>query len=264
MKMLRIGLIAAASALALSAHAQNITTVNGKGVPKSRVDALMSQAVKQGAKPGNPEFEKQVRDEVVRREILTQEAERRGLQKSSDYTQQLEVTRQLLLIRALFSDEEKKAKPTEAAIKAAYDKQKAAAGDKEYRARHILVEKEEDAKALLAQLKGGAKFDDLAKKNSKDTGSAENGGDLDWAAAGSYVPEFSAALTKLQKGQLTDAPVKTQFGFHVIRLDDVRDAQFPALEDVKPQIEQQLVKEHMGKFIEDLRNKAKTDYKFSS
>jgi peptidyl-prolyl cis-trans isomerase C len=212
----------------------------------------------------SPELEQKVKDEIVLREIYIQEAERLGLQRSADYKTQMEFARQSILIRALFTDAEKKLGTTDAEARAEYDRIKASNGDKEYRARHILVEKEEDAKALIAQIKGGAKFEDLAKKNSKDPGSAENGGDLDWANPGNYVPEFSAAMTKLQKGQVTDAPVKSQFGFHIIKLEDVRAVQFPAFEEVKEQIVQRQNQVKVTKFREDLKTKAKTDYQFSS
>jgi len=146
---------------------------------------------------------------------------------------------------------------TDAEVKAEYDKFVAANSGKEYRARHILVEKEDEAKALIAELKKGAKFEDLAKAKSKDPGSGANGGDLDWAAAASYVPEFSEAMVKLEKGQLTDAPVKSQFGWHVIRLDDVRQAELPKLEEVKSQIVQQLQGQKLNQFQQTLREKAK-------
>ncbi|OIQ68222.1 putative parvulin-type peptidyl-prolyl cis-trans isomerase precursor [mine drainage metagenome] len=148
---------------------------------------------------------------------------------------------------------------TDAQVKAEYDKFVAANGGKEYHARHILVEKEADAKAIIAQLKKGAKFEDIAKKSSKDPGSGAKGGDLDWAPASNYVPEFAQALTKLSKGQTTDTPVKTQFGYHIIRLDDVRDAKLPKLDDVKPQISQQLMQQEMAKYQESLRSKAKVE-----
>ncbi len=253
-----------AASLSLAAplvSAQNIAVVNGKAVPKARVDAMIDQIVKSPQQPGQPpmtrtpELEQKVKDEIVLREIYIQEAERLGLQRSADYKTQMEFARQSILIRALFTDAEARAE---------YDRIKAANGDKEYRARHILVEKEDEAKALIAQIKGGAKFEDLAKKNSKDPGSAENGGDLDWANPGNYVPEFSAAMTKLQKGQVTDTPVKSQFGFHIIKLEDVRPVQFPAFEEVKEQIIQRQNQVKVAKFREDLKAKAKTDYKFSS
>ncbi|WP_058087237.1 peptidylprolyl isomerase [Aquabacterium parvum] len=262
-----------AASLSLAAplvSAQNIAIVNGKAVPKARVDAMIDQIIKSPQQPGqppmtrSPELEQKVKDEIVLREIYIQEAERLGLQRSADYKTQMEFARQSILIRALFTDAEKKLGTTDAEARAEYDRIKASNGDKEYRARHILVEKEEDAKALIAQIKGGAKFEDLAKKNSKDPGSAENGGDLDWANPGNYVPEFSAAMTKLQKSQVTDAPVKSQFGFHIIKLEDVRAVQFPAFEEVKEQIVQRQNQVKVSKFREDLKNKAKTDYKFSS
>ena len=161
------------------------------------------------------------------------------------------------MIRALFTDFQKKNPVTDAEVKAEYDKFVAANSGKEYRARHILVEKEDEAKALIAELKKGAKFEDLAKAKSKDPGSGANGGDLDWAAAASYVPEFSEAMVKLEKGQLTDAPVKSQFGWHVIRLDDVRQAELPKLEEVKSQIVQQLQGQKLNQFQQTLREKAK-------
>jgi peptidyl-prolyl cis-trans isomerase C len=179
------------------------------------------------------------------------------LDASQDYKTQLDLARQTLLIRALFGDFQKKNPVTDADIQAEYDKFVAANGAKEYRASHILVEKEDEAKALIADINKGAKFEDLAKKASKDPGSGANGGDLDWAAAASYVPEFSAAMVKLAKGQMTDAPVKSQFGFHILRVDDVREAQLPKLDEVKPQIAQQLQQQKLSNFQEGLRSKAK-------
>jgi peptidyl-prolyl cis-trans isomerase C len=257
-----------AAALApVAAHAQNIAIVNGKAVPKSRVDALMAQVNKQAAARGQqlpPDIDKLVRDKVVLDEMFVQEAERRGLASSPDYKAQMELARENILIQALVADYEKKNPISDAEIKAEYDRFKAQAGGKEYRARHILVEKEDEAKALIAQLKGGAKFEELAQKNSKDPGSGANGGDLDFAAANAYVPEFSTAMTQLKKGDITETPVKTQFGYHVIRLEDTREAQLPPLEDVKPQIQQRLAQQKLVAFRDSIRNKAKTDYKFSN
>jgi peptidyl-prolyl cis-trans isomerase C len=255
--------LAAALALPLAARAQNITTVNGKPVPKSRVDALLSQASKQG-QPKTPELETQVRDEVVLREMFMQEAEKRGLAQSAEYKSQMELARQTILIRELFNEFNKKNPTTDAEIQAEYDKFKGQASGTEYRARHILVEKEDEAKALIAQIKGGASFEELAKKNSKDPGSGQNGGDLDYANPGSYVPEFSQAMVKLKKGEMTESPVKSQFGYHIIKLEDSREAKFPPLEEVKPQVKQRLDQIKMAKFRDDIKAKAKTDYKFSN
>ncbi len=248
----------AALCLAMPVLAQNVAIVNGKPVPKSRVDVLASQLAKTG-RPMTPEMTGQIKDEVISREIFMQEAQKRGLDASEDFKAQMELARQTLLIRELFTEYQKANPVTDAEIKAEYDKFAAANGGKEYRARHILVEKEDDAKAIVASLKKGGKFDEIAKKQSKDPGSGANGGDLDWANAGSYVPEFSGALLKLKKGQVTDVPVKTQFGWHVIRLDDTRDAQLPKMEEVKPQIAQQLQQVKMTKYQEDLRAKAKVE-----
>jgi peptidyl-prolyl cis-trans isomerase C len=259
MKQLFVAAAAAALiGIALPALAQNVAIVNGKPVPKARVDALAAQLAKSG-RPISPEMQGQLKDEVIAREIFMQEAQKLGLDASDDFKAQMELARQTLLIRELFADHQKKNPVTDGDIKAEYDKFVATNAGKEYRARHILVEKEEEAKAIIASLKKGGKFDEIAKKQSKDPGSGANGGDLDWANAASYVPEFSTALVKLNKGQTTDAPVKSQFGWHVIRLDDVREAQLPKLEEVKPQIAQQLQQQKLAKFQEDLRGKAKIE-----
>ncbi len=259
-KQLLVTLVSAAMLGALSpiAIAQNVAIVNGKAVPKARVDALAAQVARAG-RPVTPEMQGQLRDEIIAREVFMQEAQLRGLDATEDYRAQIELARQSILIRELFADFQTKNPVTDADIKAEYDKFAASNSGKEFKARHILVEKEADAKAIIAQLKKGGKFEDIAKKSSKDPGSGANGGDLDWAAAGSYVPEFSEALAKLEKGKMTETPVKTQFGYHIIRLDDTREAQLPKFEEVKPQIAQQLTQQKLAKYQEDLRAKAKVE-----
>ena len=262
----RATLAALACTLAVSfvpatALAQNIAIVNGKPVPKARVDTLLQQAVRSG-QALTPELEKQARDQLVLREIFAQEAQRRGIGASAEFRAQLELARQSLLIRELFEDYRRKNPISDAAAQVEYDKFKAQATGTEYRARHILVEDEAEAKALIAQIKAGGSFEELAKKHSKDPGSGANGGDLDFAKADNYVPEFGQAMVALQKGQMTDAPVKSQFGWHIIRLEDTRDAPFPAFEDVKDQIKQRLEQVKMQDYQEQLRARAKTDYKF--
>jgi peptidyl-prolyl cis-trans isomerase C len=249
---------AAFAGLSMSATAQNIAIVNGKAVPSTRVEALAQQVARSG-RPITPEVEAQIKEEVIAREIFMQEAQKRGLDATPEYKSQIELARQTILIRELFTDFQKKNPVTDEEVKGEYDKFAAANAGKEYRARHILVEKEEQAKDIIAKINKGAKFEDLAKKLSKDPGSGANGGDLDWANPSSYVKEFSDALIGLSKGKMTDKPVKSQFGFHVIRLDDVRDAQLPKFEEVKPQISQQLLQQKMSKFQEDLRSKAKIE-----
>jgi peptidyl-prolyl cis-trans isomerase C len=259
MKQLLLTALAAATiGLALPAAAQNIAIVNGKPVPKARVDMLTQQLAKAG-RPVTPEMQGQLKDEVIAREIFLQEASKRGLDASDDYKAQMELARQTILIRELFADYQKNNPVTDAEIQAEYTKFVSANGGKEFKARHILVEKEDEAKAIIANLKKGQKFEDIAKKQSKDPGSGANGGDLDWANAASYVPEFSQAMVKLQKGQTTQEPVKTQFGYHIIRLDDVREAQLPKVEEIKPQIAQQLQQQKLAKFQQDLRTSAKVE-----
>jgi peptidyl-prolyl cis-trans isomerase C len=262
--MKKFALAAAVAALVpAAAIAQNIATVNGKPVPKARMETLIQQVTKSGQQQRSPELEAQVKDEVVRREIFMQAAEKAGIPQSGDYKAQMELARQMLLIRGLMEDFKAKNPVADAEAQAEYDKFKAANTGSEYRARHILVDKEEDAKALIAQIKGGASFEELAKKNSKDTGSAQNGGDLDFANPNNFVPEFSKAMTALQKGEMTQEPVKSQFGYHIIKLEDTRAATFPAFDDVKAQIKQRIEQQKMAEFQDSLIKKAKTDYTFS-
>ncbi|TXT41324.1 MAG: peptidyl-prolyl cis-trans isomerase C [Comamonadaceae bacterium] len=254
----KIALTALMASLSAAALAQNVAVVNGKAVPMARVEALSQQVARSGRQV-TPEMQQQIKDEVIAREVFIQEAQKMGLDTSEDFKTQMELARQTILIRELFTNYQKTHAVTEEEIKAEYDRFAAANSGKEYRARHILVEKEADAKAIIAQLKKGGKFDEIAKKSSKDPGSGAKGGDLDWAPAGNYVAEFSTALTALKKGQLTDTPVKSQFGFHVIRLDDVRDAQLPKLEEVKPQVLQQLTQQKLAQYQSELRSKAKVE-----
>ncbi|WP_296494514.1 peptidylprolyl isomerase [Rhodoferax sp.] len=253
-----LAIAALLGSLSFSALAQNVAIVNGKAVPLTRVEALKQQVERSG-RPVTPEMQQQIKDEVITREIFMQEAQKMGLDTSVDFRNQMELARQTILIRELFANYQKTNPVTDADIQAEYDKFKAANGGKEYRASHILVEKEAEAKAIIAQLKKGGKFEEIAKKSSKDPGSGAKGGDLDWAPAGNYVAEFATALTAMTKGQLTETPVKSQFGYHIIRLDDVRDAQLPALEDVKPQVAQQLQQQKLTQYQEDLRKKAKIE-----
>ena len=245
-------------ASAMGVQAQNLAIVNGKAVPKTRMEALSQQVARSG-RPITPEIETQIKEEVIAREIFMQEAQKRGLDATDDFKTQMELARQTLLIRELFGEFQKKNPVTEEDIKAEFDKFVAANSGKEFRARHILVEKEDQAKAIIASLKKGGKFEEIAKKQSKDPGSGANGGDLDWASPGNYVKEFSEAMVALKKGQLTEKPVKSQFGFHIIKLEDVRDVQLPKFEDVKPQIAQQLGQSKLSAFQEELRGKAKIE-----
>lgn len=247
--------------------AQNVAIVNGKAVPKARVELLLKRVAAQAAAAGQalpPNIDAMARDQVVLEEIFAQEALRQGVSRDSEYTSQLDAARQNLLISTLFRNYQKNNPVTEAEMKSEYEKLKAGNAGKEYRARHILVDKEDEAKSLIAQIQKGGKFEELARKNSKDTGSAENGGDLDFASPGTFVKEFSQAMTALQKGEMTSAPVRSQFGWHIIRLDDVREAQFPAYDEVKDQLKNHMTEQKLANYRDELRRKAKMDYKFSA
>ena len=254
---LRLAKLAAAALLpiASAALAQNAAVVNNKPIPKQRVDDFVAALVAQG-RPDTPELRAAVRDELIARELFVQEAEKKGLTRNADVQRQLDNLRQDVLIRALIRDHLKAHPVKDDEIKAEYDKIRKQAGDKEYRARHILVESEDEAKQIIDQLKKGAKFEDLAKK-SKDTGSAQSGGDLDWNTPQTFVKEFSDAMVKLEKGKFTETPVKTQFGYHVIRLDDTREAKAPPLEEVRPQIQQEIERRRVQELQQSLRAKAK-------
>lgn len=239
------------------ASAQNAAVVNNKPIPTAKVDEFVKALSAQG-RPDTPELRAAVREELIARELFTQEAEKKGLARNADVQRQLDAARQEILIRALIRDYVQAHPVTDADVKAEYDKLKAQGGDKEYKARHILVDKEEDAKDIIEQLKKGAKFEELAKK-SKDTGSAATGGDLDWNSPDTFVKPFADALVALEKGKLTETPVQSQFGYHVIRLDDVRNVQAPPLEQVRPQIQQELERRKVQTLQQELRAKAKIE-----
>ena len=241
---------------AAPAFAQNIAVVNGTPIPKSRADALVAQLVQQGQQD-SPKLQQAVREELVNREILMQEAIREGIPSKPDVKAQVAVAQQTVVLRALIENFVKKNQPTDAEVKAKYDELVKQIGGKEYHLHHILVDNEQQAKDLIAKIKAGASFEDLAKQFSKDPGSGKNGGDLDWSDPKAYVPEFAEAATHLQKGQMSDTPVHTQFGWHIIRVDDVRSITPPPLEQVRPQIVQQIQQEKLQAFEEGLRKNAK-------
>ena len=237
--------------------APKATSVNGKAIPKSRFDFMVKQQSAQG-RPDNEQVRKAIMDQLIAWELVQQEAERTGLTKSADVQTQLGIVRQQVVFQAYVQDYLKKHPIKEDVMRAEYDRVKAQRGEKEYKARHILVEKDTEAKEIIEQLKKGAAFDDLAKQ-SKDIGSKDKGGELDWQPATTYVKPFADALVKLEKGKITEAPVQSQFGWHVIRLDDVRAAQFPAYDTVKQQIAQMLQGQEIEKMVQDLRAKAKVE-----
>jgi peptidyl-prolyl cis-trans isomerase C len=250
---LLLALIAVAAA---PAFAQNAAVVNGKAIPSSRVDAIVKQVVAQGQAQDTPQLRDQIKKEVIAREVLMQEATKEGYDKKPDVKQALENARQTIMVNALAREYITKHPVSDAEVQAEYDKFKSQTGDKEYHVRHILVETEQQAKDIIAKIKGGAKFEDLAKQ-SKDTGTANSGGDLDWAVPAAFPPEFGAAVKNLQKGQVTENPVKTANGFHVVKVDDIRAAKLPSLDEVKPQIREELANRKLAAYQEEMVKKAK-------
>ena len=248
-----IALLVAAGA----AHAQNIATVNGIAIPMSRADAMVKEMVSQG-RPDSPQIRQDIKQELINREIMMQEASKLGIAGQPDVATQLEFARQNVLVRAYIQEYFKRNAITDAEVKGEYDKIKQELGEKEYRARHILVKTEDIAKGIIAKLKGNGKFEELAKA-SEDPGSKDKGGDLDWATPNTFVPEFSQAMLKLKKGEVTQTPVKSQFGFHVIKLEDTRDTQLPSMDEAKPRILEVLQRGRFEKMLADLRAKAKVE-----
>lgn len=224
--------VALSTALITPVLAQNAAVVNGKSIPKAKLDKMLEST----GQANNPELRERARDMLITRELISQEAMNRGVIANPAIQDQLEEARLNILVGAVFDDYIKRDGVSDSELKAAYDQVKGQFEGKEYKVRHILVEKEAEAKSILAKLKAGEKFEELAKSNSKDPGSAVKGGDLDWMSPQSLVPEFSKAMVALPKGQLTEKPVKTQYGFHIIRVDDVRESKVPTMAELKPQL----------------------------
>ncbi len=233
-------------------------TVNGKVIPNARIDMLVKERVPAG-QTAPAELRNAIADDLVSREVVAQEAVRKGLDKNPEIQQQMELARQMVLVRAYLNDYMKAHPISDAAIQAEYDRVKAQAGAKEYHAHHILVGTEDEAKAIIAKLGKGEKFEALAKSSSKDPGSKENGGDLGWFTPAAMVKPFADAVAGLKKGEYTKTPVQTQFGWHVIRLDDVRATKFPTLDEVKARIKQGLEQQTVQKAVADLRKSAKVE-----
>ena len=256
--ILSISLLGAAL-LSANAIAQNAVIVNGKAIPKAQLDKL----VQRSGQPDNPQVRDQAREMLVTRELVLQEADKRGVIQNEMVREQLEQARMGVLVGAVFEDYVEKEGVAEADLKAAYESAKVQYTGKEYHVEHILVEKEADAKAITAQLKAGANFEEIAKAKSLDPGSAKNGGDLGWVSDKALVPEFSKAMVQLKNGQITDKPVKSQFGWHIIKVIDSRDIQAPSFEEMKAQLKQMIIsdknwqKAKFSDMMQKLRAKAK-------
>lgn len=240
-----------------AAHAQSVK-VNGKEIPQSRIELAVKSQVAQG-QPDSPELRERVKEALIMREVVAQEALRRGLDKNPEVAGQLELYRQEVLFNAFLNDYLRTNPVTEDAMKKEYERQKSQAGNKEYKASHILVTKEEEAREIIARLKKGGNFSKIAAEKSIDPGSKDRGGELDWALPSNYVKPFGDALAKLKKGQTTETPVQTQFGWHVIRLDDERAFKAPSFEDVKPSLLRNMQQQVVQKALADLRARAKIE-----
>jgi peptidyl-prolyl cis-trans isomerase C len=241
-----------------SAAAAGKIVVNGVTIPQSRIDTMNKELTASG-QPNTPERQQAVKEELINREVLVQAAQKRGLDKNADVAAQMDMARQAVLVRALFETEVKANPISDADLAKQYEDFKKSMGENEYKIRHILVDKEDEAKAVIADLNKGGDFAKIAKDRSKDPGSKDNGGDLDWGPTARYVKPFADAVTALKKGQTTTAPVKTDFGYHVIRLDDVRPLKVPGFDELKEQFRQRAQQQQIQRLVQDLRSKAKVE-----
>ena len=234
-------------------------TVNGTAISQRTVDMIAKQGAGAG-RPDTPESRKAIIDQLTLQAVIAEEAIKKGLDKTPEVVEQLDAIRQTVLASAYVQDFIKNNPVTDDMVKAEYERIKATITGTEYKASHILVEKESEAKDIIAKLKKdlGA-FGKLAMEKSKDVGSKARGGDLGWFDVRRMVPEFGAAVSKLEKGKFTAEPVKTQFGYHVILLEDSRPIQAPPMEEVKPQLSQQLQQQGVKKQLDALKAGAKIE-----
>ncbi len=258
----RLALAIAAVSLTTSvfaAPAGTIATVNGVAIPNNKAELFIKEVTARGQQKDTPELRAKVKDELIKNEVVYQDAVKKGLDKNPEVLAQLEMLKQRVVIGAFINNYVKANPISDSELRKEYDKIKVTFASKEYKARHILVATEAEAKAVIADLKKGKKFDDLAKAKSMDKGSAEKGGDLGWANPNSFVKEFGAALAALQKGKTTETAVKTQFGYHIIKLDDMREAKGPSFEEVKGELAQQMQGKQVQEMVEALVKKAKVE-----
>ena len=256
--LIAVGVQAADEKAAAPADSKVAALVNGVAIPQARVDIRVKAASQQG-QPDNPEIRKAIRDDLINLEVISQTASKNGLDKQTDVQQQLELARQSVLAGAYVQDYAKSHPIGDDVLKQEYEALKARVGNKEYKLSHILVATEDEAKTVAAEVnKKGAKFAKIAKAHSKDPGSKDNGGDLGWAVPSNFVQPFGEAVLKLSKGQVS-APVQTQFGWHIIKLEDTRELKVPTFEEMKPNLEKRKQQEALQKAIEELRSKAKIE-----
>jgi peptidyl-prolyl cis-trans isomerase C len=248
---------AAADRKPAAAASKTLVKVNGVAVPQTLADAFINEQKAKGAQD-TADLRNAVREELIRRELLVQEAKKAGIDKKADVAAQAEAAKQGVLIRTYVQQYVEQHPITDAQLRANYEKLKTQVGDTEYKTRHILVKDKAEAQTIIDKLKNGEKFEDLAKQ-STDPGSKDNGGDLGWSAPTSYVKPFADALIALKKGEYTQAPVESQFGHHVILLEDTRPTSFPPFEDVRQRLLQQAQTQEITQMVDGLRAKAKVE-----
>jgi len=261
MKLFRktlIALLVSGAATTGALAADTVAKVNGNAIPQAYADTMMAEQTAKGA-PDSQELRDAVREELVRREILFQAAKKKGIDKKAEVQTQIELARQAVVLRAYLQDFVSTNQVTDAEAKKAYDDMKARLGDTEYKVGHILVDDEAKAKALIAKIDAGEKFEDVAKAESTDPGSKERGGDLGWSSPSMYVPAFSQAMSSLKKGEMTQTPVQSNFGWHIIRLEDTRQLNAPEFDKILPEIKQRLQSQKLEQHITELRQSAKVE-----
>lgn len=249
--------IAAFSAISLTpaAQAADPATVNGKPIKESWVNFIIKDAQARGQKGKG--LKNAVINELIGSELAYQEATKNGFDKKSDIKTAAEIGRRKLVVNAFLADYMKKHPISDADTKAAYEQYKKELGTEEYKAQHILVKTEAEAADIIAKIKNGGDFEKLAKENSLDPGSKVKGGDLGWFSTGGMVKPFSDAVTSLKKGQLVAAPVKTEFGFHVIKLNDSRATKPPTYAKAKEGLKRTLQQRKLEALMLGLKDKAK-------
>ena len=233
--------------------------MTGEAIQQSLVDLVVRQGASSG-RPDTPETRQAIVDQLTMQAVVADAAVGKGLDKSEGIAEQIDAVRQSILANAYVQDYIKNNPVTDDALRAEYERIKATLTGSEYKARHILVEKEAEARDIIARLKKdpGA-FAKLARERSKDDGSKGNGGDLGWFDLAGMVPEFGAAVSKLEKGKITDEPVKTQFGYHVIQLEDSKPIEAPPFDEVKPNLAPQVQQQALKKHLDDLKAKARIE-----
>lgn len=236
--------------------AKTVVTVNGTKINSQTLDTFLQAVTGKPAAEATPEQREAMLDQLVNMTLAAQAAEKDGLAKDPEVAARIELLRTQILAEAA-SEKYAKAHPvSDDEIKAEYDAQ-VAMMPKEYKARHILVETEDAANAVIKDLDAGGDFAKIAKSQSKDSASAANGGDLGWFSGQAMVKPFSDALAKLEKGATTKAPVQTQYGWHVIQLEDTRASEAPAFDDVKDQVKMLAQRKKLQTYLDELRKTAK-------